>query len=389
METITMTTISLDLSAARQLRDGLATLLRAEQAAMADFLVALADFDRRRGWEPLGHASLFAFLHAELGLSNSASFWRMSAARLLQRFPDLIEPLGDGRLCLSTTAELAKVLTEENRAEVAPRFFGLSAREAREVVAELTPRETPPLRALVTAVDRPGTRAELPLALATPHSPTPAEASRADTYAGLLLTSEVAPTRPARDAARRDDVEPLTAELRRLHITVDRQFLKMLNAARDGLSHSIPGASTEQVLKAALELLLEKQAKARGLVKKPRTFATPSSTPTLSDATTATPTFSEPLHRRTGPREQIPAAVRRAVWERDGGRCTWPLDSGGCCGSTHRLELDHIDPWARFSEPTVDNLRVVCHHHNTLAARQIFGARCVERYVGRRAMNGA
>lgn len=82
---------------------------------MADFLVALADFDRRRGWEPLGHASLFGFLHAELGLSNSASFWRMSAARLLQRFPGLIEPLGDGRLCLSTTAELAKVLTRNRR----------------------------------------------------------------------------------------------------------------------------------------------------------------------------------------------------------------------------------------------------------------------------------
>jgi hypothetical protein len=204
---------------------------------MADFLVALADFDRRRGWELLGYASLFGFLHFELGLSNSASFWRMSAARLLQRFPDLIEPLGDGRLCLSTTAELAKVLTEENRAEVAPRFFGLSAREAREIVAELIPREAPPLRALVTAVDRAAT------SLGPPHSPTPTEASRAATYSGLLLTSEVTPTHPARDAARRDDVEPLTAELRRLHVTVDRQFLRMLGFARDGLSHSIPGAA--------------------------------------------------------------------------------------------------------------------------------------------------
>ncbi len=218
---------------------------------MADFLVALADFDRRRGWEPLGHASLFAFLHVELRLSNSASFWRMSAARLLQRFPDLIEPLGDGRLCLSTTAELAKVLTEENRAEVASRFFGLSAREAREVVAELLPRDVPPLRAVVTSVDRGATRPGPTLALAPPHSATLSESSRADTDSGSLLTSEVTPTHPARDAARRDDVEPLTAELRRLHITVDRQFLKLLDAARDGLSHSIPGASTEQVLKAA------------------------------------------------------------------------------------------------------------------------------------------
>ncbi len=56
---------------------------------MADFLIALADFDRRRGWEPLGHASLFAFVRAELGLSRSGAFWRLSAARLVQRFPQV------------------------------------------------------------------------------------------------------------------------------------------------------------------------------------------------------------------------------------------------------------------------------------------------------------
>src|SRR5512136_2141848 len=88
--------LSLDLSGARRLRDGLATLLRAERTAAAEFLLALSAFDRRRGWEPLGHASLFAFLRVELKLSRSAAFWRLSAARLLQRFPDVIDPLRDG-----------------------------------------------------------------------------------------------------------------------------------------------------------------------------------------------------------------------------------------------------------------------------------------------------
>ena len=145
-------TSTLELLEARQLRDALKLLLRKEQAAMADFLVALADFDRRRGWEPLGHANLFAFLHVELRLSKSAAFYRKSAAELLQDFPEVIEPLRDGRLCLSTIAELAKVLTEENRAVVAPRFFGLSAREAQELVAELQPREVPSTRMVVTRV---------------------------------------------------------------------------------------------------------------------------------------------------------------------------------------------------------------------------------------------
>jgi hypothetical protein len=48
----------------------LAGLLRSEHGAMADFLVALAEFDRQRLWLRLGHSSLFYFLHRELGLSK-------------------------------------------------------------------------------------------------------------------------------------------------------------------------------------------------------------------------------------------------------------------------------------------------------------------------------
>jgi len=50
------------LAEARQHRDALASLLGCEREAAADFLLALAGFDRRRGWERLGHASLFPFL---------------------------------------------------------------------------------------------------------------------------------------------------------------------------------------------------------------------------------------------------------------------------------------------------------------------------------------
>ena len=62
-------------------------LLRCEQSAMAEFLVALADFDRRRSWAELGHTSHFYFLHRELRLSAGAAFYRKAAAELIQRFP--------------------------------------------------------------------------------------------------------------------------------------------------------------------------------------------------------------------------------------------------------------------------------------------------------------
>jgi hypothetical protein len=378
-------TPSLALLEARRLRDSLKSLLGTEQSAMADFLVALAEFDRLRGWEPLGHASLFAFLHVELRLPNPSAYWRMSAARVLQRFPDLIAPLRDGRLCCSATAELAKVLTDENREALLPRFFGLSAREAQELVVELQPRQAPATRTVVTGAPQvvpvPPAAMHHPLTMVPQATGEPSPVLPPDVVPpSQLRTSEVAFGGDARSAANRDDVEPLTADLRRLHVTVSRQLLKKLEAAQAGLGHTIPGAKMEQVIDAAVDLLLEKQARARGQVQRRRAVAaTPTTTSSPAIGTTTIPS-EPPPHRRDGPREAIPAAVRRAVWARDGGRCSWPLDGGGCCGSTHRLELDHLVPWARGGETTVENLRLTCSRHNLAAARQAFGERTVGRY---------
>src|SRR5512145_1342836 len=149
---------------ARELSDQLLDLLRREQGAMADFLVALADFDDRRLWLRLGYPSLFVYLHRELGLSKGASHFRKVAAALIRRFPEVVAPLRDGRLCLSSVVELARVLTPENRAEVLPRFFHASKQEAKEVAAELRPAEVIPARALVTELPpAPAVAAALPV----------------------------------------------------------------------------------------------------------------------------------------------------------------------------------------------------------------------------------
>lgn len=72
-------------------------------------------------------------------------------------------------------------------------------------------------------------------------------------------------------------------------------------------------------------------------------------------------------------RETVPADVKRAVWLRDGGRCQWPLAGGGVCGSTLRVEIDHVVPVALGGCSTVANVRLTCRRHNQLAARQVFG----------------
>jgi hypothetical protein len=257
------------MTTARERSNQLAALLRNERSAMADFLVALAHFDREKAWRELGHASLFSFLHVELGLSKGAAHYRKVAAELVQQFPQVVEPLRDGRLCITSIIELAKVMTAENADEVLPRFFHVSKREAMAVSAAIRPVEDPPLRTVVTAV-RSGAPAPTILSFvptqqverAVVVSPPADDGPRPNAVQPVeLVDAKVPAVRPDAPTSReRNTVEPLTAELSRLHVTVSRRFLEKLQAARDALSHSHPGASQEELLEAGLDLLLEKVA---------------------------------------------------------------------------------------------------------------------------------
>jgi len=61
----------------------------------------------------------------------------------------------------------------------------------------------------------------------------------------------------------------------------------------------------------------------------------------------------------------IPAAIKRAVWERDQGRCSYvDPTTGRRCSSRHLLQIDHIRPWARGGEARLDNVRLLCHAHH-------------------------
>jgi hypothetical protein len=366
------------MQTARALTENLVALLRREHDALAEFLVALADFDRRRAWVELGHSSLFYFLRRELRLSSAAAQYRKVAAELIQEIPGMVEPLRRGDLCLTSIIEASRVVTPENWETVLPRFYGLSRREAMEVVAELQPHPAPPLRTVVTPVRStpvPRRDAAAPQALALGDSGEPrmlSYASASPDGTSLIVTSPgeveitVSPSSVPRSIPTVTPrgqlevepltVEPLTADLSRLHVTVSKGFLRKLDEARDALSHAMPGAAEAELLEAGLDLLLAQAAKRRGLVDKPQKKVRPSKG------------------------DHIPAHVRREVWKRDGGKCQWVLESGELCGATRDLELDHIHPRSLGGPSTAENLRVACRFHNQRAARLVLGDDLVDRY---------
>jgi 5-methylcytosine-specific restriction endonuclease McrA len=76
----------------------------------------------------------------------------------------------------------------------------------------------------------------------------------------------------------------------------------------------------------------------------------------------------------------IPAAVRRAVYARDKGRCTFVDASGRRCNERHRLEFDHRQPFGRGGDHSVGNLRLLCRAHNQYQAEHHYGKEVIERY---------
>ena len=88
----------------------------------------------------------------------------------------------------------------------------------------------------------------------------------------------------------------------------------------------------------------------------------------------------KPSTRESDDPRYVPAEVRRKVWERDGGRCTFVGDDGTRCECRFQLELDHVEPVALGGKPTVEGLRLRCRPHNIREAERVFGERFMARF---------
>lgn len=85
----------------------------------------------------------------------------------------------------------------------------------------------------------------------------------------------------------------------------------------------------------------------------------------------------------------IPAPVRRAVHERDEGRCTYEDASGRRCTARDRLEFHHHrTSFGRGGDHSVENLRLMCRTHNQLLAEREYGKAKMARYATSRRPEG-
>ena len=76
----------------------------------------------------------------------------------------------------------------------------------------------------------------------------------------------------------------------------------------------------------------------------------------------------------------VPAAVKRVVYERDGGQCTFVDKSGRRCSAREGLEFHHAWPYGRGSDHSPDIVCLMCRSHNLYLAELEYGEATMARY---------
>jgi hypothetical protein len=133
-----------------------------------------------------------------------------------------------------------------------------------------------------------------------------------------------------------------------VQFTVGKEFVAAIEKLRNLLWHKFPAGRLEDILYEAARDFIERRAPERPRKGGHEAASNPSS-------------------------RKIAAGLRREVWNRDQGRCTF-VGPAGRCGSERGLEIDHIQPWALGGRSDdAANLRLLCRAHNQLEARRRFG----------------
>ena len=374
-----------------QLTDGeillrLADILRQSRRNEAQLVAHIAEADARRLYAREASPSMFAYCTERLHLSEAEAYLRIAAARASRQHPILLAMLADGRLHLTAIAKLAPHLTPDNRDAVLERATHCSKRQVEELAAELAPRPDAP--ALIRKLPEPspiapsptsgrpcpdriaGSSFELrPDAVAPQfeggHAVAPSEPGlgrdEATSPSPELRPDGVGQARVAPAAAPPASVQPLAPGRYRVQFTASAGLRDKLERLQALLRSSVPGADLAAVIEDAVTEKLERlEARRFGLTKAPRK--------NLSQ------TGTKPASRH------IPAAVRRAVHERDGGRCRFVDEQGRRCTARHDLEYHHRHPVAMGGDHSPQGIALACKAHNLYLAEVDYGRAAMARH---------
>ena len=315
----------------RELLAQTSNLARVERHLQGAIIDHLAEIEARSLFLRRGFASLFEYAVRELGYSDAAAGRRIAAMRLCADNPHTRERLRDGSLSLSAAAELQ---------------WAFDRRRRRPQAAT-----TPAVAALPT---------EPPLVLdAVGRQKLVEEAAGKSTRQVKRMLADLDPEL----AAAADRVRPLGNGRYELKALIDAECQRGLEQLTGLLSHVDPRMTVGQLVGRLVREALDRHDPSR---RRPRTGSRPAvSTTSTAQTGPGCDGHAAPAPKSRASGRAIPAAVKREVWQRDGGRCRYvDPHTGRRCTSRHLLQIDHVLPYTLGGGSDPANLRLLCHAHH-------------------------
>lgn len=321
-------------------------LAACERRASVALIRSLVEFDARKLYLRESCSSLFTYCTQVLHLSEGSAYNRIETARAARRYPKVLKALECGDLTLTAVRLLAPHLTPANHGEVLATARHRSKQGIQELIASLNPRPT-----AATVIRR-----EAPQPSKADSTPAFAAAQQLATLSAMTAAA-TSPSSGGQDVAapasqfRAAIVTPLAPERYKLQVTLTRETHEKLRRAQALARHTLPDGDVGSILNRALTLLIDD-------LERRRYARVASSRPSAGE--------------RTASGRHIPAAVRRAVWQRDDGRCAFAGPKGRC-RETAFIEFHHVVAYAAGGVATTDNIQLRCRAHNQYEARLFFG----------------
>ena len=162
-------------------------------------------------------------------------------------------------------------------------------------------------------------------------------------------------------ATRSAVVEPLSPARYKVQFTASAELRDKLERLSALMRSEVPDGDLAAIVERAVTEKLERlEARRYAQARAPRKG--------LADTDTS------PASRH------IPAAVRRAVRERDGDRCRYVDEQGRRCSARDRLEFHHRHPFGMGGDHGPGNIRLLCSIHNRYMAEHDYGQSVIRRH---------
>ncbi len=317
----------------RELHEKVLTLSTEERRITLEVLWHLKEVEARRLYAERGHSSLFEYVTRELNYSEGSAQRRISAMRALRDLPELAEHVESGNLKVTQLAQAQSFFRSELKSG---KRYTLS--EKREVITETIGKSSRETEALFASINP--------------------------------------------EYAERDRIRAISENKTQITFTADEILMKDIQAIRDRFAHQIPaGASLAEVIQFMAKIVLGSTVEKKANFRQPVHENLPSleNLPALKKLPFLKNLPAQEMHSTKetslppAPKVRsryIPIRVKREVWNRDQGRCTFvsPIN-GRKCLSRHRLQVDHIKPYFMGGASNDSKgLRLLCFAHNQLEA---------------------